>query len=63
MEGGVELPFTVFPQPSALIQPPEGAFDDRAFGEDDERVELLARDDLDGGPRDWARRLAKGRPR
>ena len=49
LQAGIELPFAVLPQPAALFQPRERAFDDPAFGEHDEGVQLIAFDDLYGG--------------
>jgi len=49
LQAGIEFPFTVLPEPSALFQPTEGAFDDPAFGQHYKGVQFIALDDLNGG--------------
>jgi hypothetical protein len=45
LQAGIEFPFAVIPQPSALFQPSEGAFYDPAFGQHRKGVQLIALDD------------------
>ena len=49
LQAGIEFSFAVFPKPSALFQPTEGAFDDPAFGQYYKGVEFITLDHLNGG--------------
>ena len=49
LQAGIEFPFAVLPQPAALFQPSEGAFDDSAFGQHYKCMRFIALDDLHGG--------------
>ena len=46
LHAGIEFAFAVLPEPSALFQPSEGAFDDPAFGQYRKGVQFVALDDL-----------------
>ena len=46
----VELSFAVFPEAAGFFEPAEGALDDPAFGQDCERMEFVAFDDLHRRP-------------
>ena len=48
LQTGVEFSFAVLPEPSALFQPSEGAFDDPAFGQHSEGMQFIAFADLHG---------------
>ena len=48
LQAGIEFAFAVLPEPSALFQPSEGAFDDPAFGQYSKGVQFVALDDLHG---------------
>jgi len=49
LQAGIEFSFAVLPEPSALFQPREGAFDDPAFGQHDKGMQFIALDYLNGG--------------
>ena len=49
LQACTELAFAVFPESTALFQPGETAFDDPAFGQYGESMQLTALDDLNGG--------------
>ena len=62
LQAGVEFPFTVLPQPAALFQPSEGAFDDPAFGQYRKGVQLITLEDLNGGFQALLYTIGKGLP-
>ena len=49
LQAGVELAFTVLPEPSALVQPCEGSLDDPSLRHDGKGVQLASFCDLDAG--------------
>jgi len=49
LHAGIDFPFAVLPEPSALFQPSEGASDDPAFGQHYKGMQFIAFDDLNGG--------------
>jgi hypothetical protein len=62
LQAGIEFPFAVLPEPSALFQPPEGAFNDPAFGQHRKGVEFIALDDLNGGFQALLYTISEGLP-
>ncbi len=46
LQAGVQLPFAVLPESSALFEPRKGPFDDPSFGHDGEGVEIASFGDL-----------------
>jgi len=62
LQAGVEFPFTVLPQPSALFLPCEGAFDDPAFGQYRKGVPFITLDDLNSGFQALHYGIGKGLP-
>jgi hypothetical protein len=48
LQAVIEFSFAVFPEPSTLFQPTEGAFDDPAFGQHYKGVEFVTLDHLNG---------------
>jgi len=48
LQAGIEFAFAVFPEPSALFQPSEAAFNDPTFGQHHKGVQFIALDHLHG---------------
>ena len=46
LHAGIDFPFAVFPEPSALFRPCEEAFDAPAFGQHRKGAQLIAFDNL-----------------
>ena len=49
LQAGIKFSFAVLPDPSALFQPSEGAFDDPAFWQHYKGMQFIALDHLNGG--------------
>ncbi len=62
LQAGIEFALAVFPEPAALFQPSEGAFDDSTLGQHCKGMQFIALDGLYRGLQTLHSPSAKGCP-